>query len=73
MHLIQGLMEVAQDVEFVAQELGLRGMGGLKGRSAEGFPHIHYRQADSLALLGPQPGIEQIQARFRAILPPAHG
>ena len=69
-HLLQGFLEVAQDVEFVEQDLGLRGMGSVEGRSAKRFPHIQHCQANALACLGPQPRIEQIHTRFSALHPP---
>src|SRR5262244_1305986 len=69
-HLVQGLVEVAQDMELVEQNLGLRGMGRLERRGAKGLPHIHHRQANVLALRGSQPGVEHIHALLRPISSP---
>src|SRR5437773_7536575 len=69
-HLVQSLIEVTQDVEFVKQNPGLWSVLGLESRGAEGFPHIQDCQPNARALLGPQSRIEQIHTGFRPILPP---
>lgn len=68
-YLVQGLIEVAQNMKFVEQKLGLRGMRSVERRGAKGLPHIHHRQAKALALLGSQPRGEHIHALLRSILP----
>src|SRR5262245_8028400 len=69
-HFIQRLPQVTQHVEFVKQDGCLRRMGGLKGGGAERLPHVHDRQADLEALLGPQLLVEQIHTGLRAIFAP---
>ena len=65
-HLVQRIIEVAQDVERVEQyrRLGCARRSGV----AEGLPPVHHRQTDALGLLLAQPVIELIHAGLRAIL-----
>src|SRR5215204_239310 len=62
---IQGLAQMAYDMELVEQNRGLRRMR--IGRQAERFPHVHHRKADARALLGAEPGVEPLHARLRAV------
>src|SRR5262249_33706844 len=69
-HLVQSFGEVTQHVELVEHNLGLRGMSSFERRGAKGLPHIHYRHANALALLGSQPRVEPIHTLLRPILSP---
>lgn len=75
---IEGFAQMAQDMELVEQDGRRWCMVRVARRGAEGFPHIHHRQANFLALLRPQPLIELIHTRFRAVRtsepdgPPSH-
>src|SRR3984885_2230980 len=64
-HLVERLAEMAQDVELVEQDRGLRRL--FPGDVAERFPHVHYGELDLAALSRPQPGIELRHAGFGAI------
>ena len=65
--LIEGVAQMAQDVELVEQNAGLGGVA--RGREAKGFPHVHHREPQAGGLPGAEPGIELIQARLGAIRP----
>ena len=64
-HLIESFAQVANDVELVEQDCGLRGVG--IGGVAKRFPHVHHGEADSLAFLLAKPLITLSHAGFRAI------
>src|SRR5919198_1346137 len=65
-HLVQGVVQVPHHMEFVEQDGGLgRPLGA---DIAEGFPHIHHRQPDAMALPLTQPLVELFHAGLRAIL-----
>ena len=66
--LVHGLLQMAQDVELVVDDQGLRGVALLEGGVAERLPHVHDRQADFAAFLGAEPGEELVQARLGAVL-----
>ena len=66
--LVHRLPQVAQDVELVVQDRGLRGVPLLEGGVAERLPHVHDRQADFAAFLRAEPGEELVQARLGAVL-----
>src|SRR5947209_5731201 len=66
--LVQGVAQMAQDVELVVQDRGLRGVAFLEGGGAEGLPHVHDGQANPPAFLGAQPGEELVQAGLGAVL-----
>ena len=65
--LIHGIGQMAQDVELVEQNLGLRRLG--LHRVAEDLPHIHHRQPNTGRLLGAQVEKEPVQVGFRPPLP----
>ena len=65
--LIHRVGQMAQHVEFVEQNLGLRRMG--LHRVAEGLPHVHHRQANPGRLLGAQVGKEPVQVGFGPACP----
>jgi hypothetical protein len=65
-YLVERVAQVAQDVELVEQDGGLRGIRG--GDLAKRLPHVHHRQAEAFGLLFPEPIVELLQALFRAIL-----
>ena len=64
--LVEGVAEVAQDVELVEQDGGLGCVAG--GRVAKRLPHVHDRQADLAGLLFPDKSVEPVHARLGAIL-----
>src|SRR6266705_3046633 len=55
-------------MELVEQDAGLRGVAG--GRLAKGLPHVHDDEANARRLAGPEPRVELVQARLRAIRAP---
>src|ERR1700704_275494 len=63
---IQGFAQMAQDVELVEQNRGLRRMR--LRRQAERFPHVHHGKAKARALPRAEPGVEGAHARLRAVL-----
>jgi hypothetical protein len=65
--LIQGLSEMAHDVELVEQDAGLRSVA--VGGVAKGLPHVHHHEPDPLAFHGPQPLVAEVEARFGAVPP----
>ncbi len=60
--LIEPIIQVAQDVEPVEEDGGLRGMTA--GRVAKGFPHVHHRRAHAGSGLSPKEFVEFIHALF---------
>ena len=66
-HFVESLTQVFHHVELVEQNARLRGVSGR--RVPKCLPHVHHRQADSVALLGPQFAIEQIHAGFLPVCP----
>src|SRR5712691_9849324 len=62
---VEGHPEVAEDVELVEEDAGLRRM--VAGRGAKGFPHVHHGHANLPAFPRPQPGEERVQTRLGAI------
>src|ERR1019366_7340234 len=66
-HTIQGLAQVAQHVELIEQDSGLRGFGA--SRVAERLPHVHHGEAHLFGLLFPEKCVELVHARLAAILP----
>src|SRR3954454_22299898 len=54
-HLVQGLVQVLEDMELVVDYAGLGRVPRLEGGVAERLPHGHHGQADSLAFPRPQP------------------
>src|SRR5262249_13732484 len=67
-HLFQRFPQVAEDVELVVEDRGLRGIPLLGGGGAERLPHVHNRQTDFAAFGGAQPGEELVQALLGAVL-----
>jgi len=64
---VEGIAEVAQDVELVEQDRRLRRVA--QARVAERLPHVHHRQTDLLRRLFPQKSIELVHALLAAISP----
>src|SRR5256712_5031026 len=63
--LVERLAQVAQHVELIEQEAGLRGVAC--GGEPKGLPHVHHRERDGGGLPGPEPRVERIEARLGAI------
>src|SRR5262245_40035669 len=63
---IQGLAQMAHDMELVEQNCRLRGM--CMRRQSKRLPHVHDRQTNARALAFAKPGVELAHARLRAIL-----
>src|SRR5271157_5963891 len=61
-HLVQGLVQVLEDMELVVEDAGLRRVPRLEGGVAERLPHVHHGQADSLAFPRSQPLEEEVHA-----------
>jgi hypothetical protein len=66
--LIHGVGQMAQDVELVEQNLGLRRLR--LHRVAERLPHVHHGQPNPGRLLGAQVEKEPVQVGFGPSLPP---
>src|SRR6266849_4580232 len=66
-HLIEGVAQVAQDMELVEQDAGLRGLA--RRRDTEGFPHVHHRESEPRGFPRAEPRVELIQACLGAIRP----
>src|ERR1019366_1298010 len=66
-HAIEGLAQVAQHMELVEQDSGLRGVGA--GGVAKRLPHVHHCQTHLFGLLFPEKSIELVHARLAAVLP----
>ena len=64
--LVERLAEVAQHVELVEQDGGLRGIR-VRG-VAKRLPHVHDGEANAFGLLFPEKSIELVHARFAAVL-----
>src|SRR3972149_4699931 len=67
-HLVEGVAQMAQDVELVEQDAGLRGVP--RGGQAKGLPHVHDGEPNPRRLARAQPRVELVQARLRTILTP---
>src|SRR6266542_2294017 len=67
-NLIERVAQMAQDVELVEQDAGLRGVVG--GRKAERLPHVHDDEPNPRGLSEAEPRVELVQARLRAIRAP---
>src|SRR6266571_4071040 len=67
-HGVQSLTQVAQHVELVEEDAGLRGVA--LGRVPERLPHVHHSHANPRALVGPQPLEELVHAGLGAVLAP---
>ena len=65
--LVEGVAEVAQDVELVEDDAGL-GRVALE-RVAERTPHVHHRELDAAGLLRSQRGEELVEVLFATTLP----
>src|SRR5712691_1668592 len=66
--LVEGVAQMAQDVELVEQDAGLRGVP--RGRQAKRLPHVHDGEPNPRRLPRAQPRVELVQTRLRAILAP---
>jgi hypothetical protein len=64
-HLIERLAEMADDVELVEQDRGLRRF--VLRDVAERLPHVHHGELDFAALSGPQPVVERRHAGLGTI------
>src|SRR3954451_25090886 len=62
---IQGLTQMADDMELVEQNRGLRCLR--VGRQTERPPHVHDRKANATTLLRAEPVIELAHARLRTV------
>ena len=58
---------MAQDVELVEQDAGLRGVP--RGHDAKGFPHVHHGEPEPGGFPRAGPGVELLQTRLGAIGP----
>src|SRR5437660_1350245 len=65
--LIEGVAQVAQDMELVEQDAGLGSVA--RRRQPKGFPHVHDGEAQPRSFPRAEPRVELIQARLRAIRP----
>src|ERR1700686_2139835 len=63
---IQGFAQMADDMELVEQNRGLRRIR--LRRPAERFPHVHDGKPNARTLLLPEPSVEPTHARLRAVL-----
>jgi hypothetical protein len=52
-HLVQGLVQVLENVKLVVEDAGLGRVPRLEGGVAERLPHVHHGQADPLHFRGP--------------------
>src|SRR5712691_1521707 len=57
--LVEGLAQMAQDMELVEQDAGLRGLA--RRRDTEGFPHVHHRESEPRGFPRAEPRVELIQ------------
>lgn len=67
-HLVEGLAEVADDVELVEQDVSLRRVLGLERRRAERLPHVHHSQPDALAHRRAEALVELVHTGLGAVL-----
>src|SRR5229473_3602388 len=58
--LVEGGAQMAQDVELVEQDAGPRSV--LRGREAEGLPHVHDHEAKVSGFARAEPRVELVQA-----------
>ena len=65
--LVEGVAQVAQDVELVEDDAGLRGVALERG--AERTPHVHHRELEAADLLRAQRGKELVEVLFAPPLP----
>src|SRR5262245_32891139 len=64
-HRVERIAQMAQHMELVKEDAGVRRLMG--GRVAKRLPHVHHHQSDPRGFPGAQPHEELIQARLGAI------
>src|SRR4051794_15449474 len=69
-HLVQGLVQVLEDVKLVVEDAGSGRVPRLEGGVAERLPHVHHGQANPPAFPRPQPLEEEIHALLGSVRAP---
>ena len=64
-HGVQRFTQVAENMEFIVQDRGVRHMRARRG--LKWFPHVHYHKFDLGTFFRPQPLVEPVHALFGTV------